>query len=156
MQMNARFARAAIVASIVGGVVVTVYLVASRFVLAHDAPLHGLLVVMQWDASNQFGDAAYQGGWPMAGIGWLMDCVVSLVWATVFAVLYVRVPYVRRRALFCGLLFGVFVMIVMIYGIVPLGHARRAPNTLMFIINTGLAHTVFFGLPVAWTVRMLL
>jgi hypothetical protein len=156
MQMDARFVRAAVIASLVGGVVVTVYLVASRFVLAHNAPLDGLLVIMQWDASNQFGDAAYQGGWGMAGMGWLMDCVVSLVWAFVFAYIYIRAPLVRRHALASGLLFGVFVMIVMIYCVVPLGHARRAPNTLMFIVNTGLAHTVFFGLPVAWTVRTLL
>ena len=91
----------------------------------------------------------------MAGLGWLMDYVVSLR-ATIFALVYLRVPIVRRHALASGLVFGVLVMIVMTYGIVPLGHARRAPNTLMFILNTGLAHTVFFGLPVAWTVRTLL
>lgn len=156
MQIDLRFARAAVVASLVGGVAVTVYLVASRMLLAHTPPLAGLMLVMQWDASNQFGDAAYQGGWPMAGVGWLMDCVVSLAWAFLFALVYMKVPIVRRHALASGLIFGAFVMIVMLYGIVPLGHARRAPNTLLFVVNSGLAHTVFFGLPVAWTVRALL
>jgi hypothetical protein len=36
------------------------------------------------------------------------------------------------------------------YIVVPLGHAPNNPYTLPGFTNTFIAHTFFFGIPVAW------
>ena len=37
----------------------------------------------------------------------------------------------------------------MSFGVVPLGVARQGPRTAKGVVNNLIAHTVFFGLPVA-------
>jgi hypothetical protein len=112
--------------------------------------------LLQWDASNGYGAAAFDGGWPTAGIGLAMDTVVSLVWGFVFAWLYVSAPIVRQNVVVAGLCFGAIVMVVMLYVIVPIGHAVRMTSTISHVINVLVAHTVFFGLPIALTLRAML
>ncbi len=58
---------------------------------------------------------------------------------------------VRRYVVAAGLVFGACVMVVMIYGIVPLGHATRMHGTVAHLLNVLIAHTIFFGVPVAMT-----
>jgi hypothetical protein len=143
-------------ASAVGLVTITVYLVVARAVLTGTPVVTGLEQLLQWDASNAYGDAAYSGGWTLAVIGLLMDAVVSTCWAAVFVILYLNVPIVARYPLLAGLLFGAAVMCIMIYLVVPIGHARQGPRTLVPTINTLIAHSVFFGLPLALTVQRML
>ncbi len=147
---------AVVAASAVGLVAITVYLVVARAVLTGTPVVLGTEQLLQWDASNAFGAAAYSGGWTVAGIGLLMDAVVSTWWAAVFVILYLNAPLVRRYPVFSGLLFGAAVMGVMIYLVVPIGHAAQAPRTAVSTINTLIAHSLFFGVPLALTVRQML
>jgi len=89
----------------------------------------------------------------MAWIGLAMDFGVSLVWAVAFTALFANVAFVRRHIVSSGLAFGVAVMVVMIFFVVPLGHAPQMHKTPANLFNVFVAHTVFFGLPVALTVR---
>ena len=148
-----RYLRAVALASLVGLVTITLYLIVSRFVIGH-VPLNlGLEQLLQWDASNAYGDAAYSGGWNMAGIGMAMNVVVTLIWASLFVYAYANFEIVRRRPLLLGFLLGVAVMIVMTYAVVPLGHARQPSTALAVVANIAIAHTLFFGVPVMWVVR---
>ncbi len=151
-----RFVRAAVAAAIVGLITITVYLVVERAIAERLSVVRGLQQLLQWDASNGYGPAAFEGGWPMALIGLAMDFVVSLAWAVAFTALYVAVPAVRRNVVLMGLVFGAFVMVVMIYAIVPTGHATRMHGTVAHVINVLVAHTIFFGLPLALTVDAVL
>lgn len=92
----------------------------------------------------------------MALIGLAMDVVVSLVWGAIYTALYVMFPFVRRNVVITGLVFGAVVMVTMLYAIVPIGHAVRMQSTVSHVINVLVAHTVFFGLPIALTVHALL
>lgn len=76
-----------------------------------------------------------------------------MVLGPLFALLYVKVPAVARSTVLSGLLFGVMVMLVMIFIVVPLGHAQAASRNPHALLNTFVAHSVFFGLPVALVVR---
>lgn len=151
-----RFIGAAVAAAIVGLIAITIYLVVERAVAERLSVILGLQQLLQWDASNGYGISAFAGGWPMALIGLAMDFVVSLCWGLAFTALYVLVPLVRRQAAIAGLLFGVVVMVVMIYGIVPLGHATQMRSTPAHVVNVLIAHTFFFGLPLALTVHRML
>jgi hypothetical protein len=147
--------RTIVVAAIAGDVAITLYLIVERAVEAHIPLGTCLLQLMQWDASNAYGNRAFAGGWPAAGLGQLMDLVVSLAWASIFAWLWARFAFVRHATWAWGLAFGVAVMIVMLYIVVPLGHARAMHASLVNTVRVLVAHTVFFGLPVALVVASL-
>jgi hypothetical protein len=151
-----RLIHAAVAAAIVGLTTITIYLVVERAFAERLSVVLGLQQLLQWDASNGYGRAAFEGGWPMALIGLAMDFVVSLAWAVAFTALYVAVPVVRRTVAPTGLVFGAVVMVVMIYAIVPIGHATQMHSTVARVINVLVAHTVFFGLPIALTVDAVL
>lgn len=151
-----RFIRASVAAAITGLITITIYLVVERAIAERLSVVQALQQLLQWDASNGYGPAAFEGGWPMALIGLAMDFVVSLAWAVAFTALYVNAPAVRRNVVLTGLLFGAVVMVVMIYAIVPTGHATRMHSTVAHVINVLVAHTIFFGFPLALTVDAVL
>jgi hypothetical protein len=151
-----RFIKATVAAAIVGLAAITLYLVVERSV-AERLPMGTcLLQLLQWDASNAYGPAAFGGGWPVAFVGLGMDFVVSLCWAAVFAVLYDASPFVRQNVVLAGLIFGAIVMVTMIYGVVPLGHATPMRSTASHVLNVLVAHTIFFGVPLGLTVSTFL
>ncbi len=110
------------------------------------------LLLFQWDASNIVGPWAYTHGLTAAALGLFFDFIVSWCWAAAFTLLYLNAAAVRRAPALFGLAFGVVVMPVMIFLVVPLGHAARASTNPLSLLNTLVAHTVFFGLPVALVV----
>jgi hypothetical protein len=81
------------------------------------------LLLFQWDASNIVGPVAFAGGWGSAALGLFFDFIVSWCWAAVFTLLYVTVPAIARPS--------------------------SDPRSLF---NAFIAHTVFFGVPVALVV----
>jgi hypothetical protein len=152
----ARFTKASVAGAIVGLIAITIYLVVERALAGGLALIRCLLQLLQWDASNAYGRAAFSGGWTMGLIGLAMDFFVSLAWGIVFTVLYSGVPSVRRNVIVSGLAFGACVMAVMIFAIVPIGYAPQMHKTQSNLLNVLIAHTVFFGLPVALTVQRVL
>lgn len=148
--------QAALAASGFGLAAITVYIVVEGALMKGTSVLFMTERLLQWDASNAFGAAAFSGGWGLAIVGLLMDAVVSTCWAVAFVILFLNLAFVRRYAMLSGLLFGGIVMCVMLYLVVPIGHAVPPPRTLGSTINNLIAHTIFFGLPIAATVRAML
>jgi hypothetical protein len=152
MESVSAYARAAVIAGLAGNVAISIYLAVTLPLFFHTKPM----LLFQWDASNIVGNSAYSGGLGSAALGFFFDCVVSICWAAIFAAVYQTFAPVRRMAALSGLLFGLVVMAVMLELVVPLGHAQRASHAAPALINTALAHTVFFGLPVALVIAALL
>lgn len=141
--------RAALAGGIAGNVAISLYLSLALPVFFATAPV----LLFQWDASNIVGSWAYRHGLASAALGLFFDFIVSWCWAAVYTVLYVRIPAVARATALSGLLFGVVVMLAMFYLVVPLGHARHPSSDPRALLNALIAHTAFFGLPLALTVR---
>jgi hypothetical protein len=139
------YARAAVLSGLGGNVAISVYLAVTLPLFFHTKPI----LLFQWDASNIIGSIAYSGGVGSALLGFLFDCIVSICWGAIFAAVYQTFAPVRRAPVVSGLLFGVVVMIVMLELVVPLGHAQHASHAAPALLNTLIAHTLFFGLPVA-------
>jgi hypothetical protein len=93
------------------------------------------LLLFQWDASNIVGGWAFHHGWGSAALGLFFDFIVSGCWAACFVAIYSRVPIVRRSAIVSGLLFGVAVMLVMFYVVVPLGRAQHPSSDPRALLN---------------------
>ncbi|MGB6987033.1 MAG: hypothetical protein WBD74_13765 [Candidatus Aquilonibacter sp.] len=139
---------AAIAAGLTGAVTIFLYLTISLPLLFHIAPL----LLYTWDASNALGyQAASQASVAtIILVGQGSHIIVSLVWGFVFVALLHVAPAIRRMPLAGGFIYGAFVMLFMHYVIVPLGHAPNNPYTLLGFTNTLIAHTFFFGMPLAW------
>jgi hypothetical protein len=150
--LRSRFFGASTLAAVTGLVAITVYLVLERAIADRLSVVLCLQQLLQWDASNAYGRRAFSGGWSTAVLGFAMDFVVSFAWAASFTVLYGALPTIRKHIVAAGLVFGACVMVVMLYGIVPLGHATRMHDTASHVVNVLVAHTLFFGLPLAMTI----
>jgi hypothetical protein len=107
------------------------------------------LLVMQWDASNLLGRAAYGGGWASAAFGTLLHFCVSIVWGAIFVFAARRLSWLVHRPLAAGLLLGIVAMAVM-RAVIHLGHAvvRPFPSLWLFLYILA-GHVLFFGIPVA-------
>jgi hypothetical protein len=138
--------RTAILAGIAGAVLIDLYLSITLPILHLGTPL----TLSQWDASNALGRDAFRGGISTAAIGFAMHLCVSIAWGIAFTFAATRIAWIRAHVLPAGFLFGLLVMAVMAFLVVPLGHASHPAPPLIGLINNVIAHTVFFGMPVAW------
>jgi hypothetical protein len=135
-------------AGITGAITIFLYLTISLPLFLHIPPV----ALYRWDASNALGlDAALHA--PIAQVvlvGQGAHLIVSLVWGFIFVGLLRVAPATARMPLRWGFLYGVFVMLFMHYVVVPLGHAPQNAYTLPGLANNLVAHTFFFGMPLAW------
>jgi hypothetical protein len=149
MNGNLESVRAAVFAGIVGNIAISIYLSIALPLFFHAAPI----LLFQWDDSNIVGASAYQGGWGSAALGLFFDFIVAIAWGACFVIAYQVIPIVRRSIVASGLLFGVIVMLVMFFVVVPIGRAQHPSTHIPALLNALVAHTLFFGLPVALVVR---
>ena len=144
----AALVRAVLLAGTAGNVAISLYLSFAFPVFFGRSPL----LLFQWDASNIVGPVAFAGGLGSGALGLFFDFIVSWCWAAVFTLLFVTVPAIARSPVLSGLLFGTAVMLVMFYVVVPLGHAQHPSSDPRSLFNAFIAHTLFFGVPVALVV----
>jgi hypothetical protein len=154
--MSAQIARAALVAVVAGlsgAILLDLYLVVTEpFVAPGVTPI----LVMQWDASNLLGMAAYHGGWVTAWAGTLLHFCVSIVWSALFVFAALRIRWLMDHALTAGIILGIVAMAVM-RGIIHFGHAVVHPFPTVWLFLYILAgHVLFFGIPVALVATNLL
>jgi uncharacterized membrane protein YagU involved in acid resistance len=133
----------AFVAGIVGGFTLDLFLY-----LATVLPTHGsMIAVWQFIASTAFGKIAFTST-SYAWIGLLMHFAISIAWAAGYGYLAVTQPGVAGRPLISGAVYGFVVwgiMQLVLYTVQAL-HINTFADAIISII----AHTIFFGLPVAF------
>jgi hypothetical protein len=110
-------------------------------------------------ASGLLGRAAYEGGLATAALGALLHFVIAFGAAATYATASLALPLLVRRAVPCGLAFGVCVYFFMNYVVLPLSAVAFArPFHLALLANGtwlgGLAgHMLLVGLPIALFTR---
>ena len=105
--------------------------------------------LLQNIASVPLGRGAFNGGWPMAGVGLLIHYAIATFWVCLFVLLAQRIAWMFRNAVLAGLLYGLVVYVCMNFVVLPL---FRRPPTIHFDIvlaNAVLALVLFIGLPIA-------
>jgi|HubBroStandDraft_2_1064218.scaffolds.fasta_scaffold25697_2 uncharacterized membrane protein YagU involved in acid resistance len=145
---SGRIAGTILLAGALGCVLIDLYLIVTIPWLLHATPIQ----ISQWDASNALGVAAFNGGMPAALLGFAMHLCVSVIWAAIFVAVALRFRWVLAHPVVSGITFGLVVMVVMRYLIVPLGHAHQPAGTAVQLVNQILAHVAAFGVPVALVV----
>lgn len=112
--------------------------------------------LLQVIASGWFGNAAFDGGWNTAAIGFASHFGIALVVAALFSALATRMPALLRRPLVSGIALGVMTFLVMRLIVLPLS-AFPFP-VKMFTLGAGLdllSHMFLFGTPIAFARRYL-
>jgi uncharacterized membrane protein YagU involved in acid resistance len=137
-------------AGLTGAIAIDLYLALMHAFVFRDAtPVQ----LFDWDASNAIGTIAFEEGASVVWLGLLLHICVSLAWAGVYALAATRVAYLRSAPVISGIAFGLFVMLFMRFLVVPLGHAPRITLSGAGLLSNAIAHTAFFGIPVAFIAR---
>jgi hypothetical protein len=133
-----RLAGRAIVAGIIGGILVDLFLI-----VVHAAPFPG---IYQFIASSIAGKEAFTST-SYIWLGVAIHFAVSIGWALLYTYgWYARHP--SERWVLPGIAFGIVVLVVI--EVIQLIAKIAQPITLQSGILVLIAHVVFFGLPVAW------
>jgi hypothetical protein len=144
-----RIALQALVAGIAGAVIVDLFLW-----LATVLPQHGsMAATWTWVASTLIG----RGVTSMANaplIGLAIHLCVSIVWAGAYAWFASTRVYVNRRWLISGITYGAIVYLIMQVVLLVDNNFIYPPTPNAFVLDV-IAHALFFGVPVAYTVKRL-
>jgi hypothetical protein len=99
-------------------------------------------------------DAARGGGLATAALGMALHFVIAFGAAAVYYAASRQLGFLVRRAVVCGLLYGVAVYVVMNFVVVPLSAAppRGVPPLAAMIVPV-IGHMLLIGLPIALAVR---
>lgn len=131
-----------LVAGIVGGIFIDAFLYVATL-----SPQHAsILTLWQFVASTAFGKIAFSST-AYAGLGAVMHFAVASGWGIGYSYISEKQSAVNTRPIISGLLFGVVVYVVMQMALASVGLLRITSG--MQIVNGIIAHTIFFGIPVA-------
>jgi len=109
-------------------------------------------VILRAIASGVLGKAAFKGGLDAALLGLGLQGLMSVIIATLYAVLVSRSKWLRQHWILGGLAAGPVIFTVMEYVVVPLSHAAKAHFTPVTIVPH-LAAMMLFGLIIAFFTR---
>lgn len=109
--------------------------------------------VLQSVASGLYGAASFEGGMTTATVGLIAHYCILTVAAWFYYLASLRLPALNRRAVICGVLFGLAIYVAMTFVIVPLSAAPARPLRLSVAsVGQFLIHP-FLGLAIALIVR---
>ncbi len=109
--------------------------------------------VFQSVAAGLLGRDAFEGGLPTAVLGGLLHLFNATVIVAVYHLASRRLSLLIRRAVPCGILYGIAVCLVMSYVVIPLS-ASPAGFPRLWVLGVNLvSHILLVGLPTALFAR---
>ncbi|HKR00503.1 MAG TPA: hypothetical protein VJT09_07505 [Pyrinomonadaceae bacterium] len=111
------------------------------------------LRIFQSVASGLLGRAAFEGGTRTFLLGVLLHFIVAACIAAVYYIASLKFPVLIRRAVVCGLIYGLVAYLVMNYVVIPLSAIGLRPFSLRAFLPAFIAHAFLVGLPVALLAR---
>jgi len=108
--------------------------------------------VLKFIASGVFGKAALAGGTEMALLGLLFHFIIAFTWTIIFFYFYPQISHVSKSKIIAGLLYGVFIYMVMTRIVLPLSNTPTIPfNAWQAVI--GIVILMFaVGLPISFQI----
>lgn len=142
-----RIVLSGILAGVAGGICIDLFIYATNLLPAHAS----ILSLWQFIASTGFGKVAYTStSYAWAGV--VMHFCVSIGWGIGYAYMARTKPVINKQPLISGFIFGLIVYVVMQFVLFSV-QALKTPDTVSVYMGI-LAHTVFFGIPVAFAARV--
>jgi hypothetical protein len=111
------------------------------------------LRVLHAIASGVLGPRAFQGGVSTASLGLGLHFMIATSAAAVYFAAARVMPVLARRAVACGLMYGVAVYFFTTFVVLPLSRVAGRPPRLSSMVTMIVIHMVCVGLPIALVVR---
>ncbi|MEP6955496.1 MAG: hypothetical protein ABI883_01620 [Chthoniobacterales bacterium] len=110
--------------------------------------------LLQSVASGLLGASAFAGGWPVAALGLFLHFTIAFAWAAIFYLVARRFPILCKRAIYAGVIYGLFIYGMMNLVVLPLSAFPRKVTFPPLVLATGLlVHMFCIGLPIALATR---
>ncbi|MDJ1500622.1 DUF1440 domain-containing protein [Xanthocytophaga agilis] len=132
-------------AGLIAGILDLITAVIVNYLLAGTTPVRLLLFI----ASGVVGKEAFSGGTLMALIGLLLHFFIAMTFAFFYFLLYPRLQILARHKIVAGLLYGVFVWIVMNQIVLPLSNTPKLPFNPVKAAIGMLVLMCMIGLPIS-------
>jgi uncharacterized membrane protein YagU involved in acid resistance len=103
-------------------------------------------------AGGIFGKAAYSGGTPMVITGLLLHFLITFIFSVFYYLVYPGLSFLHRRKMLSGILYGIFIWLVMNLGVLPIvfkGMPLPDPGAALIGIAIVIAAV---GIPIAYIV----
>ena len=107
------------------------------------------LKIMQSVASGVFGPAAYSGGLTMAVYGIVFHFIISLIFTVFYFFIYPRIAFLRQERVLSGIVYGVFIWLVMNLIVLPIAFSGLLPSHLPSAIIGMAIVVIAVGLPIS-------
>lgn len=112
------------------------------------------VTIMQSIAAGVLGPASFEGGVGSATLGVLLHYFILIVAAALYYAASRKFGLLTRRAVGCGLLYGVAIYVVMNFVVLPLSASAYRPTLTLGSVALNLSvHMILVGLPIALMVR---
>jgi uncharacterized membrane protein YagU involved in acid resistance len=108
--------------------------------------------ILQSIASGVFGKAAYSGGGTMVLAGLLLHFLIAFIFAAFYYAIFPYLSFLRKQKLISGVLFGVFVWMVMNFGVLRIvfsGFTLPDPQSALLGMSILM---VAVGIPISYIV----
>ena len=107
------------------------------------------LRILQSVASGVFGKAAYTGGITMAVYGVLFHFLISLIFTVLYFYSYPKLTFLQRDRVFSGIVFGIFIWLIMNLIVLPLAFKGLFPSDVQSSLIGISILIVAIGIPVS-------
>jgi hypothetical protein len=111
------------------------------------------LRIFQSVASGLLGKASFEGGVQTFLLGILLHFVVASCIAAVYYAASLKLPFLIRHAVVCGLIYGMLAYLGMNYVVIPLSAAKPGAFSLRLFLPAFIGHAFLVGLPIALLAR---
>ncbi len=115
------------------------------FIKTHKDPM----IVFQYIASAAFGKVAYTGGAGFIIAGLLFHYIIAFSFTILYFFLYPRIRFMQNNPLLAGLLYGIFVWLIMNEVVLPLTRLAPIAFNLQSAITGTIVLMLAIGLPVS-------
>ncbi|WP_353719778.1 DUF1440 domain-containing protein [Dyadobacter sp. 676] len=103
-------------------------------------------------ASGIFGKAAYSGGTPMIVTGLVLHFLIAFIFSVFYYLVYPGLAFLRHRKLLAGILYGIFIWLVMNLGVLQIVFGGMPlPDPGAALLGMGLV-IVAVGIPISYIV----
>jgi len=110
--------------------------------------------ILQSIASGVFKKGAYTGGSQMALYGLLLHYFIALAFALFYFIVYPYLPFLKKNTIISGILYGIFVWLVMSFIVLPIAFPLLPEKHFDFPLILSILILMFcIGLPIALLTR---
>lgn len=147
--MNRSFIRAILITGLLAGTLDILAAFANTFIKSGRDPS----VVLRFIASGVWGREALASGTAMAMWGLLFHYIIATSWTALFFVVARKWDVMARRWIVAGVLYGMFVWVMMNRVVLSLSNVPRQPFDPLQALIGVLILICFIGLPISYMTR---